>query len=439
MRKNLWRYITHSVLLFIIPFSCVIPADDPDPLAITFLPAAGSFQVTPEISITTGDATAEIRFTRDGSDPVTSATAETYTAPFLFNGTLRAYASAAAKNGPEREGLFSVTGTISLPKTGQTNSIATGDDGDLEMGTDFPYPRFTIHSNGTLTDNLTGLMWEQTPVSTTYNWVNAFETRIADLNTAELGGYSDWRLPNRNEFRSLMNYGLPGGYLEFSGWLAGQGFYNLDAVEFWTSSTFYEDANYAWVVHLMGGHVLSGQKTSARRVLAVRGTTTGPASVPVTGQSLVFHLGDDDRALAAGIPWPSPRFNDNGNGTVTDNLTGLMWLKTPGTTGYSWSAACSTGLAAFNTALVGGYSDWRMPNVNELASIVNHGSGAGTVADWLNLNGFSEVPASIYWTSTCYAGDVVPSQYWFVSMGQGPVNVSSGTLSFRMWAVRAGQ
>ncbi len=50
-------------------------------------------------------------------------------------------------------------GAINLPKTGQTMSYATGDDGDLQMGADWPVPRFIDHEDGTIIDSLTGLMW----------------------------------------------------------------------------------------------------------------------------------------------------------------------------------------------------------------------------------------------------------------------------------------
>ena len=55
------------------------------------------------------------------------------------------------------------------------------------------------------------------------------------------------------------------------------------------------------------------------------GTGAG-AGVPKTGQTTFYATGDDGD-LEKGVPWPSPRFTDNGNGTVTDNLTGLTWLE----------------------------------------------------------------------------------------------------------------
>ena len=59
--------------------------------------------------------------------------------------------------------------------------------------------------------------------------------------------------------------------------------------------------------------------------MAVLGCKT-EALVPQTGQTDYYAAGDDG-ALQKGVPWPTPRFTDNGNGTVTDNLTHLIWLK----------------------------------------------------------------------------------------------------------------
>ncbi len=62
-------------------------------------------------------------------------------------------------------------------------------------------------------------------------------------------------------------------------------------------------------------------------VIPLRNTNQGPpAPVPKTGQVTTYAVGDDGDHMA-GIAAPSPRFTDNGNGTVTDNLTGLVWLK----------------------------------------------------------------------------------------------------------------
>jgi hypothetical protein len=106
---------------------------------------------------------------------------------------------------------FGVTGTYAgsaaVPKTGQTTSYRTGDDGNLQKGVASPVPRFTDHGNGTVTDNLTGLMWVQAPHAVTGNlgtksWINAIDF----CKALSYAGYSDWRLPHLRELQSLIDY-----------------------------------------------------------------------------------------------------------------------------------------------------------------------------------------------------------------------------------------
>ncbi|KJU82664.1 secreted protein containing DUF1566 [Candidatus Magnetobacterium bavaricum] len=107
--------------------------------------------------------------------------------------------------------LSAHAGTIELPKTGQTTTYVTGDDGTIRAGVAWPSPRFTADTN-TVTDNLTGLMWTKdagTPTvgsctGGTMTWQAALNY-VACLNTANYLGHSDWRLPNINELESLLN------------------------------------------------------------------------------------------------------------------------------------------------------------------------------------------------------------------------------------------
>ena len=79
-------------------------------------------------------------------------------------------------------------------KTGQTTSYTEGDDGDLERGVTLANPRFTDNSDGTVTDNLTDLIWLKN--------ANAFNRRpwnqaFTYCNDLVAGGFDDWRLPNK--------------------------------------------------------------------------------------------------------------------------------------------------------------------------------------------------------------------------------------------------
>ncbi len=118
-----------------------------------------------------------------------------------------------------------------------------------------------------------------------------------------------------------------------------------------------------------------------------------------------------DGDLQRGLPWPNPRFTDNDDGTVTDNLTQLIWLKNANCFGKrTWSEAlndCNT-LADGDCGLTDGSvaGDWRLPNVRELNSLIHYGvyypalpDTAGT-GQWSENNPFTGVQVLDYWSGT---------------------------------------
>jgi len=167
----------------------------------------------------------------------------------------------------------------------------------------------------------------------------------------------------------------------------------------------------------------------------------GLAPVARTGQTTSFATGDDGD-LQMGIPWPDPRFTDNDDGTVTDNLTGLMWTKNanPTTQEISWQDALDY-VAAMNAGTYFGYTDWRMPNVRELQSLVNYDCVEvweipvvpNTKGDgcWSEGDPFENVQGWRYWTSTSAASGY---GIWDVFMGNGDQDLTGGQA--HVWTVR---
>ena len=130
-------------------------------------------------------------------------------------------------------------GLVSLPKTGQTTSYSAGDDGDLQIGVAWPSPRFVDNGFGALSDLLTGLMWQQSPPTVDRErWSKA----IQYAEDTDLGGYSDWRTPNLNEYLSLVSYGDTSN----GEWITLQGFVNGAFGSRWSSTPY-------WTVNLAGG------------------------------------------------------------------------------------------------------------------------------------------------------------------------------------------
>jgi len=189
----------------------------------------------------------------------------------------------------------------------------------------------------------------------------------------------------------------------------------------------------------------------------------GVAKVPRTGQSEVFAVGDDGD-LQLGVVWPNPRFTSNGDGTVTDNLTGLIWLANANCTDNFGSIDKSGGTLAWADALTWsnalkdqamddcGLSDgsaageWRLPNLRELQSLVHYGffspAVPNTVGTGKCLNdaacAFSGVESSLlYWSSSTYA--VSTGVAWGVEISFGNVSLGTKTLARYVWSVRGGQ
>jgi hypothetical protein len=177
-----------------------------------------------------------------------------------------------------------------------------------------------------------------------------------------------------------------------------------------------------------------------------------PAPVPQTGQVISYTVGDDGN-LTKGVAWPNPRFTDNEDGTIKDNLTGLIWLKKANCGGtMSWSNALT-----FTHSLYDGWTgdgsggdcglsdgseegDWRLPNVQELQSLVHYGvydpaipNTAGT-GQWTEDDPFNDVQSYNYWTSTTYATDI--SQAWDVVITIGRVNNHDKGDTHYVWPVR---
>ncbi len=134
------------------------------------------------------------------------------------------------------------------------------------------------------------------------------------------------------------------------------------------------------------------------------------------------------------------RFTDNNNGTVTDSITGLIWLKSANCNTISpknWDAAISAAasLASGNCGLNDGSTagQWRLPSRNELQSLIDY-----TTYNPALLAGypFTNVQSNVYWSSTTYAGGA--SFAWYVHLGYGGVIASSKANPYYVWPVRGG-
>ena len=181
-----------------------------------------------------------------------------------------------------------------------------------------------------------------------------------------------------------------------------------------------------------------------------------PAPVSKTGQTISYSPRDDGY-FERGVTIPTPRFRDNGDGTVTDNLTGLIWLKNANADGNQriWSQAfsCVTQLNNYGTmngsdcgdTSNGGshQTDWRLPNRFELESLINLAyyspcmSNTHGDAKWSENDPFTNIRSGWYWSSSRYAffADDYP---WVVNLGTGEVDNKPNSGYAYIWPVRGG-
>jgi len=338
---------------------------------------------------------------------------------------------------------------VKLPVTGQKkcydssgtgiNCIGTGQDAEKMAGSGWPYPRFINPANGLIVDNLTGLIWAKdtgTPtvgscVGGTKTWQDAL-TYIQCLKFNRYLGYSDWRLPNVNEINSLINVEEP----SMASWLHSIGFVNLSSAFYWSSTTYSGDHNTALVYYMGDPYWNYYPKYSKNYVMPVRGNSSGPSIVWKTGQITSYASGDDGD-LKQGVSWPSPRFTDNNNGTVSDNLTGLIWTKATDIPGINvnWIAALDY-IAKMNSGTKEnfGYNDWRLPNIKELESLTDSENYAPALQE---LHPFTINSFGGQWSSTTVASN--PSRAWMYSLYHG-ISIGNGKLigGALIWPVRGG-
>jgi hypothetical protein len=348
---------------------------------------------------------------------------------------------------------------VNLPQTGQTicydtagtviPCAGTGQDGEIRAGAAWPNPRFSVNGD-CVTDNLTGLMWPKD--GNIPNGVMNWNGAIDFANNLTLCGYSDWRLPNWNELQSLLNF----DQLDPGAWLNTQGFQNVQLFGYWSSSSSYWGGGEAYRAFILsfGRNPLeygnAADKGAGFYVWPTRAGQSGSSGTALTwrtGQTQSF-AARDDGALQQGVPWPSPRFNDKGDQTVIDNLTGLVWTKdtyAPGpsqclpATSKTFQGAIDY-VKCLNSSNYLGHHDWRLPNAKELFSLLDHTKNYPALPS--NHPFIITKTDRQYWSSTAWIAQT-NAQFdavWIVRLGDGGFDAVTKSDHFMdVWPVRAGQ
>ncbi|MDA3936067.1 MAG: DUF1566 domain-containing protein, partial [Actinomycetota bacterium] len=283
-------------------------------------------------------------------------------------------------------GSYAIVDTGQSDTYGAVTEIEAPAQGDAFFGQDAQIegdaPSYTDNGDGTVTDNVTGLVWTQSPDLDGNGDINAadklsYDDALANAGSITVGGYDDWRLPKIKELYSLMNFdGVdPSGYsgtdtadlvpfidTDFFDFAYG----DTDADERvidaqMASSTLYTDTT------MNGNETMFGVNFADGRI---KGYPTGP--MPGSSEDKGFYVYYVRGNTAYGIN----DFTENSDGTITDMATGLMWAQDDSGEGMDWEAALTWAEQA-NAESYLGYNDWRLPNVKELQSIVDYTRAPG--------------------------------------------------------------
>ncbi len=280
--------------------------------------------------------------------------------------------------------------------------------GDDFFGQDANYiishPSYTDNNNGTITDNITGLIWQK-EMGEKLSYEDAFKK----AESIKLGGYGDWRIPTIKELYSL---------IQFTGSVKGQ-----KAINPFIDTKYFNQP-------------LGNSSIGEREIDAQTWSSTEYVGKTMKNDETVFGVNFVDGRIK-GYPKYNPRthepnkmyfrfvrgnkaygknsFIDNGNGTISDSATGLMWQQSDSNKGMNWEDA----LKYAENLNLGGHDDWRLPNAKELQSILDYTRSPDTsgspaihpifqTSSILNEAGKKDYP--YYWSSTTHLDGPTPER-----------------------------
>jgi hypothetical protein len=292
---------------------------------------------------------------------------------------------------------YSDTGETEYPKTG---AAFFGQDAQYNGN----QPAYKDNGDGTVTDLNTGLMWIQDPGSK-----KTFEQAAAGTSKCKIGGYTDWRLPTIKELYSLIQFSgtdpdpmssstsglhpfIDTKYFKFQYGKAADGDRIIDSQ--FATSTIYRSTT------MNGNNTMFGVNFADGRIKGY------PAEAnrgrPAKGFYILYVRGNQN--------YGKNQFVDNGDGTITDNATGLTWMKADSGKGMNWQAA----LKYAENLDYAGHDDWRLPNAKELQSIVDYTrcpdiTNSAAIDPIFGVtpieNEGSQKDYPYYWTSTSHVND----------------------------------
>jgi hypothetical protein len=289
--------------------------------------------------------------------------------------------------------------------------------GEAFYGQDAQYQgnqtQYVDNGDGTVTDMVTGLMWQQSPDKDGDGDIDSadkmtYSEAVTRAENFDLGGYDDWRLPTIKEQYSLIIFsGVdPSGYEGTS--TAGLiPFIDTDYFDFTYGDT---DA---------GERIIDSQYASSTKYVST--TMNGDETLfgvnfadgRIKGYGLRMPFGPGEKTffvtyVRGNSTYGINNFADNGDSTIIDNATGLMWMQNDSKTGMTWEDA----LDYAENFEYAGYSDWRLPDAKELQSIVDYKrspetTNSAAIDALFNctqiINEAGQTDYASYWTSTTHS------------------------------------
>ncbi len=275
-------------------------------------------------------------------------------------------------------------------------------------------PKYVDNGDGTVTDMVTGLMWQSSFDHNRDGEINyddkvTYSELLELVDTVSTGGYTDWRLPTIKELYSLIMFSgrdVSGYQAESTETL--KPFINTDYFDF-----AYGDIEAGErIIDMQCATITTFQDGN---LFLIYGVNFADGRIKGYGTQMPRPWGMEDKKfnyllVRGNKDYGKNNFIDNGDGTISDLATGLMWSKEDSKEGMTWQQALAW-VQQKNKEKYLGYSDWRLPDAKELQSIVDYSRSPETTnspaidplfecTQITNENGEKDYP--YYWTSTTH-------------------------------------
>jgi hypothetical protein len=320
---------------------------------------------------------------------------------------------------------------ISMPNLGEN---LYGQDAQYEGN----MPSYKDNGDGTTSDNVTGLMWTQSLDINNDGTVDSndkmtLEQAISNADDVTIGGYYDWRMPTIKELYSLINFNgvdpklyetenlkpfIDTNYFGFGYGDLSAGERTIDAQV--ATQTIYVDKTFIGFQTMFGVNFADGRIKGYPTTVSMNGVSASKFYV-------LYVRGNNAYGVNS--------FVDNGDETISDIATNLMWSKSDIGAGMNWEQAL-TWVNEKNAENYLGYDDWRLPNIKELQSIVDYTRSPSTTSSpaldsifyaTKITNENEKDDYGYYWSSTTHISQAEPSgaQAAYICFGRGMGNMFS--------------